>query len=75
MLMASFSGPGTRVAIAIAVCYFFVAYMVKYDHFQGRAPGLLPGEEFTTVAVKMLKVPFYTFCLAIIRESISESLF
>ena len=23
--------------------------------FQGRAPGLLPGEEFTTVAVKMLK--------------------
>ena len=25
-------------------------------NFQGRAPGLLPGEEFTTVAVKMLKV-------------------
>jgi hypothetical protein len=31
---------------------------IQPNHFplQGKAPGLIPGEEFTTVAVKMLKV-------------------
>ena len=31
----------------------------EWMNIQGRAPGLIPGEEFTTVAVKMLKVKGY----------------